>query len=114
MGNNLRSLRKAKHLTQEQLASSVGASKRQIGAWERGENELPMDYADSIANVLDCTIDELAGRVEYAVIKLRDDDSITADERELVSLYRKMETAQRLAFMEIARSLAVASEKESL
>ena len=112
MGNNLRELRKAKRFTQEQLAEAVGASKRQIGAWERGENELPMDYADTIADVLGCTIDALAGRVNYAMVSFHEDAPSTADERELLALYRRMEPAQRLAFMEVARSMAVASKKD--
>ena len=35
---NLREIRKKKGMTQNELALAVGASKRQIGAWERGES----------------------------------------------------------------------------
>ena len=59
---NLKALRKNRQLTQEQLAALIGASKRQVGAWERGENELTLDYAYAIADVFECTIDELANR----------------------------------------------------
>ena len=41
---NLREIRKKKGLTQNELALAVGATKRQIGAWERGENDLPMEF----------------------------------------------------------------------
>ena len=53
METNLRKLRKANGYTQEQLASAIGATKRQVGAWERSENDLPMDYADQIATLFD-------------------------------------------------------------
>ena len=66
---NLKALRKSKQLTQEQLAALIGAAKRQVGAWERGENELTLDYASAIADVLECTIDELANRDTPGVSK---------------------------------------------
>lgn len=61
---NLREIRKKKGLTQNELALAVGATKRQIGAWERGENDLPMDFALSIADTLGCTVDDIARRIE--------------------------------------------------
>ena len=88
MKTNLKSIRKSKGMTQDQLAQAVGASKRQIGAWERGENELPIDYAYAIADKLDCTLDDIAGRVRYAVIEMPKDELVTSDEQELLKLYR--------------------------
>lgn len=63
MDLQLRKLRKYKHLTQEQLASRVkGATFRKISAWERGETPIPLADAALIADVLECSLDELAGR----------------------------------------------------
>lgn len=62
---NMRKLRKAKGMTQTELGNCVSATTRQIGAWERGENELPLDYAYMIADALDCTIDELVNRPDF-------------------------------------------------
>ena len=109
MENNLRKLRKEMHMTQEKLASFIGATKRQIGAWERGENDLPLDYAHLIADVFNCSLDELAGRDDYLDAT---QTLTTSDEQELLALYRRMEPAQKLAIMEVARSMAVASEKD--
>ena len=113
MKNNLKKLRKQHNMTQEDLAYYIGASKRQIGAWERGENDLPMDFAYTAADIFNCSIDEVAGRDYYAVVELPDNaEVLLTDERELLGLYRRMETSQKLAFMEVARSMAVASEKD--
>ena len=114
MGNNLKQLRKAKRLTQEQLADAIGATKRQVGAWERGENELPMDYADTIATLFDCSLDELAGRIEYAFVKLPTDDSLTDDERTLLSRFRRMNDERKMMFLDMASALVLVDEiKES-
>lgn len=86
MLSDMKRLRKERGFTQEQLAAMVNATKRQIGAWERGENELPMDYGVVIADVLNCTLDELSGRqCPAATIS-----NVTDDERELLELYRSL------------------------
>ena len=114
MGNNLKQLRKAKRLTQEQLADAIGATKRQVGAWERGENELPMDYADTIATLFDCSLDELAGRIDYAFVKLPADESMTEDERVLLSRFRRMNDERKMMFLDMAGALVLVDEiKES-
>lgn len=105
MENRLRELRKKKGMTQDQLAQAVGATKRQIGAWERGENELPMDYADAIAELFDCSIDNLAGRIHYAVVRL-DDPPLNDDERELVDLFRSLPQKGRHAVLVGLRDFA--------
>lgn len=113
MNVNMKRLRKEKGLTQEELAKMVGATKRQIGSWERGENDLPLDYADSIASVLGCTLDELAGRADGADgLGIDPYPSLTQDERELLSLYRNMDVRERSLLMENARAFAALSVKD--
>ena len=103
---NLKAIRKEKGLTQEELATAVGATKRQIGAWERGENDMPIDYAIEIANVLDCTIDGIAGRTTYAVVPLPDDSGLFPDEREVIELYRKLSEEGKRALLVLLRNNA--------
>ena len=62
MGLQLRALRKRIGLTQEELGEKIGQTARVIGSWERGESALPIDDAARIADVFDCSLDELAGR----------------------------------------------------
>lgn len=61
MDNKIRLLRKAHGLTQKQLAEKMSISVRQLGYWEHGKG-LSLEEAGRIADIFDCTIDELAGR----------------------------------------------------
>ena len=97
---NLKEIRKNRKMTQQELAQSVGATKRQIGAWERGENDIPMDYASMIADVLKCTVDDIAGRTVPAA---KNDDS---EEQELVGIYRSLNAHGRAQLMVFARGCA--------
>lgn len=59
---SIRERRKAKHLSQHDLASQIGVNQTAISQWERGVTMPTLDKAAMIAQVLDCTIDELCGR----------------------------------------------------
>ncbi len=62
MGLALRELRTKAGLQQSELGKMVGVSNRVISAWEREETQLTINDACKLANVLGCTLDELAGR----------------------------------------------------
>lgn len=98
---NMRKLRKARGFTQEQLAKMVNASVRQIGAWERGENDLPLDYAVEIADVLKCSLDELVSDTCVSVIS---ENQLTDEERELIALYRRMSARSKNAILQGLRA----------
>lgn len=51
--------RKEKGLSQEQLASMVGVSRPFISQMETGEHLPSIKTAKALANVLECTVDEL-------------------------------------------------------
>lgn len=57
--NNLRKLRKDKHLTQEQLARAVKIDRTTISSYERGLSEPTMTVLQNIANVFDVKVEEL-------------------------------------------------------
>lgn len=65
MDLQLKRLRKNSELTQTDLAERIGVSMRVISSWERQETALPLEDAARIADVLDCSLDELAGRYDY-------------------------------------------------
>ena len=98
----LRDIRKKKGFTQQELAAAVGATKRQIGAWERGENDLPMDYAVSIANVLQCTVDEIAGRREEQPLPRF---PLSASEYELLVIFNKLNERDKKRLLTFARTM---------
>lgn len=61
-GEILREKRKEKGLSQSQVAKKLGISNHQVCRWEAGVHFPNLIIATSIADVLECTLDELVGR----------------------------------------------------
>lgn len=80
----LQELRKQRRMTQAELGKAVGVSMRVVSGWERGETDITLIDAARVADVLECTLDELIGRDFPNACAAR----LTAEERELVDLYR--------------------------
>lgn len=59
VGNRIRAARRAKKLTQEQLAELVNLSPSHVGVIERGVKAPNLDTFVAIANALDVSADEL-------------------------------------------------------
>lgn len=57
----LREIRKAKRMTQIELAKAIGSTDRIIGSWERGETDISLEDAFSVCLVLGCTPNDLCG-----------------------------------------------------
>ena len=60
---NLKELRNQRGLSQVRLAELLGVTARVYNRWEREETTPRFDTVVSIANVLEVSLDELAGRV---------------------------------------------------
>ncbi len=56
---NLKSLRKAKNLTQTDLAEKLFTSPQTISRWESGDGEPSLDMLTSLAELLDVSMDQL-------------------------------------------------------
>ena len=52
-------LRKAAGLTQQQLADLLGVKRTVVTSWETGCNNIPAKYLLALAEILDCTVEEL-------------------------------------------------------
>ena len=61
-GVHLRNLRKARKLTQKQLAEGIGASERGIQQYELGECKPTYDMLIALAYYFDISLDYLVGR----------------------------------------------------
>lgn len=62
MKNNIAKIRKQRGLKQIELAESLGMKVATLGTWERGVYEFTLEDAWHIADILHCTLDDLAGR----------------------------------------------------
>lgn len=58
----LRELREAKGLSQRKVADEIGVTPGTVALWELGKRNLSMRNLIALANLLDCTIDQLLGR----------------------------------------------------
>lgn len=57
--NNLKFLREEKNISQTQLALKMGVSQQAVAKWETGESFPRAEKLIQLAEVLNCTIDEL-------------------------------------------------------
>ena len=64
IGRNLKNLRKARNLTQEELAEHLGISFQAISKWERGEGYPDITMLPALARYFGVTVDELIGMNE--------------------------------------------------
>lgn len=58
-GNYIKEKRDLKGFTQEKLAERVGVSTRTIGNWENGSQDIKLDNASKLAEVLEVKVQEL-------------------------------------------------------
>jgi transcriptional regulator with XRE-family HTH domain len=79
LGNNIKELRKQKHLTQKDLAKLMHVSQQTIGAWET-ERAIPgSDTLALLANLFNVSTDYLLGRPENE--KTANDQSLTENQK---------------------------------
>lgn len=68
----MKQIRDARGLSQQEVADRVGMPVRRYGSYEREERNINLKEAALIADVLDCTLDELAGRDFHALAPYAD------------------------------------------
>ncbi|MDQ3534648.1 MAG: helix-turn-helix domain-containing protein [Bacteroidota bacterium] len=66
IGSKITELRKAKKMSQAELANAVGASRDIIGKYERNDNLPSIEMALKLANVFDVSVDYLLGEGQHA------------------------------------------------
>lgn len=93
----------ARNMSQAELSRLSGVSKSSLSRYLGGD-DIPASKLKAIADALGVTVDMLLG--------ISRPESLTADERELLSLYRKMDVRERSLLMENARAFAALSEKD--
>ncbi len=59
LSHNIKTLRKAKGLTQEELASQLHVTRQAVSSWERGNSCPDFDTLKALAEILDATPEQL-------------------------------------------------------
>ena len=68
IGENLRRLRRAADMTQEQLADKLGVAYQSVSRWENGTTYPDMEFLPVLAGIFGVTVDELlCGKAEPEV-----------------------------------------------
>ena len=80
IGANIKRLRTAKNITQEQLSMAMNVTCAAVSKWERGETYPDITLLQPLAYFFEVTLDELMGY---------DQKKVQADIDETISLYRK-------------------------
>lgn len=100
----LKELRKKDQLTLDQLGNILGISRQVLSRYERGEREADYATLKKIASYFNVSIDYLLGYSNFYhpdAIK----NNTPSKEIELLSLFRKMNTAQQNRFLGIAEGM---------
>ena len=95
IGENIRSLRESRGLTQAQLGDAVGVSDKAVSTWESGKREPRMGVIKKLAEFFGVTASALLCSEECGT-------ALASDfEKFMVEAYRRMDAAQR-AFLRAA------------
>lgn len=105
MEPRIREFRLDRGLTQEGLAQLIeGVSARMISAWERGETNMTISDVYAVAKALDVGVE--------AILGLSPSAALSAEEKELLELFRACSPDGRRAILAAVRELAHVSREE--
>lgn len=90
--DNLRNRRRAANMSQKELGDKLNVVQGTIASWEKGRNEPSIAMLIQLADIFDCTLDELVGHteisqdIEESSSLLYEFRQLTAEERRLIGL----------------------------
>lgn len=89
INDKLKKLRLDNGLTQTQLAQKLNIGQTTIAAYENGTHDPQIYSLVAYADFFNCSLDYLVGREnDIGVINVMHDESISDDEKQLLSAYR--------------------------
>ena len=103
IGENIRTLRFEAKMSQEDLAKRLGKSRSAVSQYESGEIIPRMGVIEDMASIFHVSKSRILGESMTF-------DLLNQGERELLSLYRRMDDADKRTFMDMARTLALAGD----
>ena len=84
----IRDLREDSDLTQQELCERLQMHKTTYTNYEQGKHTVPLDFALTIADFYDVSIDYIAGRTQFKHSMYR--EALSEDEQRLLEQYRKL------------------------
>lgn len=104
MSVRLREIREARRLKVSQMSARLGVKESRYRKWELGHNQIPLDMACACADILHCSLDELAGRVPWEMSPV---------ESRLLSLFDSCDARGREQVLAVAQMQSDASLRPS-
>lgn len=98
----IRDLREDEDLTQEQLVKRLGMHKTTYTNYEQGKHTVPLEFAVTLADFYDVSLDYLAGRTNRKVLS---PVTLTPEEEELLSRFRALGTLEKGRLLGMAEGL---------
>ncbi len=102
----LRRIRKAKSLSQQQLADSLGVDVKTIGNWERGATLMSIDQVWSCAEILESTPNDICGWYLEHPAESPSSPPLDPHERALLDCYEVLNGDGRSNLLATARGLS--------
>jgi transcriptional regulator with XRE-family HTH domain len=97
---NLIFYRKTQNVTQKQLAEGINTAATTVSGWERGVATPDIDTLFLICNYLHVSLNDMCG-----ILSDEESFSVTADEKNLISTYKKLNDEGRSRLLERAEEL---------
>ena len=113
MGERIRNARKAKGLTQKQLAEQIGAKHTSVSGWEKDQHKPDVDSLELICGALDVPISYLIEieQNERQVQRLLAYQQSTF-EIEIMSMFRKLSLDEKNMIYDLMKSTLDRKEKK--
>lgn len=104
MSNSYKDCRETAGFTQKEVALSLKVSVQTVSFWENGERRPSLDKAIMLADLLDCSLDELVGRVKLNKKKLA---AISDDEQDrlFLNLIHSLPEDRKEFFLDLLRGM---------
>jgi transcriptional regulator with XRE-family HTH domain len=99
VGTRIRALRRARGLTQDELASLCGVSRSAVAQWET-------DRAGQLRENISRIADALGASIEHLIQGSSSTDSATGDELAMLRLYQACDAEDRAFLLRTAHKLA--------
>lgn len=97
--NRIKELRTEKGLTQYQLASLLGINQTAVGKYERGELEPNFQNLIKLSHIFECSVDYIICNTDdigNIVIPTATPSALPQDEQNLLDVYRKLDTVNKM------------------
>lgn len=94
LGENLRTIRKSKKLTQQQLSDAIGIKRSAYAYYEIGKSEPSINTLIKLSEVLDVSLDNLLNNESF-VSSNEPEYNVDTSNFELITLINKLDTSQK-------------------